>query len=289
MINNKYTRWSPSNIDLSEVYVGLPYEVLRELSICEEHSELEETNAWCAKIKENKVDSSYGFLIVDGDSYPDLPNKTRKTLYKTLIRCFGTPVLHQSSHLKQDIICDIRDSGFRFEGNKDQTFYISNQEAVEHTDASELIDPVKYFSLSVIYPAFKGGATRLVSAYSLYEALNIRCKRYLPILEKEYVFDTGRGEMNKAPILFRDADGSIGFRWMRAFLENGKVHTDHWDDQTDVVLDAVTQIMEEIRIGIHLKRGDIGIFNNRALLHARDSFQDHPQYPSRWYLRSWFN
>ncbi len=39
-----------------------------------------------------------------------------------------------------------------------------------------------------------------------------------------------------APILGYEANGTIHFRWMRAFLENGKSQTAHWDEETDVMI-----------------------------------------------------
>ncbi|MYA89477.1 MAG: hypothetical protein F4X97_13690 [Boseongicola sp. SB0662_bin_57] len=46
--------------------------------------------------------------------------------------------------------------------------------------------------------------------------------------------------------------------------------------------------MQTYVYSVVLGRGDIIVVNNRMMLHARDGFENHPDHPSRWLLRSWF-
>ena len=132
------------------------------------------------------------------------------------------------------------------------------------------------------------GAKRFVNAYTLLEALANIDPGYLEVLKRPFFFDTARGERVEAPIVSYRPDGTLDFRWMYAFLQNGRPYTIHWDDYVQAAIDATRGLMEKLRITVTLSRGDIIIVNNRMMLHARDSFENHPDHPPRWLLRSWF-
>jgi hypothetical protein len=78
------------------------------------------------------------------------------------------------------------------------------------------------------------------------------------------------------------------FGKMRACLENGKSQTTHWDETTDKMIGWISEEIKSLRIRVQLARGDIGSFNNRASMHVRDSYENHPDYEPCWLLRSWF-
>ena len=249
----------------------------------------DELKQWCQSLLDSRVRSGNGFAVIRGDSYRELEDADRKRLTRRLALAIGDPVVHRSAHLNQELVTDIRDQGYRFDNSRKQSFNNSNQEAVEHTESSELEEPIRLFILSCLHPAYRGGATRLVNLHTLVGRLKEGFPEFVPRMRRPYVFDTGRGETMEAPILSFEDNGDLHFRWMRAFLENGGNQTPHWNSETDRMIEVICDSIAATRLRIELERGDIGLFNNRALMHARDAFENHPDHPTRWLLRSWFH
>lgn len=287
-MTSAFTRWPNSTFDLRRAYVPFPDGALNEFLASDRVAISRVTRDWAAQLMDTRVHSGSGFFILDGSSYPDLDPDQRIHVTQRLAPCLGTPIVHHSKHLKQDLVTNVKDTGVRFTSSKDQNFSSSNQEAVEHTESTELPKPIGAFLLHNIQPAYKGGANRFVNAYTLLDALAESDPGYVDVLKRPFVFDTARGERVEAPIVSYDNNGDLDFRWMYAFLENGRPFTAHWDGYVQQAIDATRNLMETLRITVTLARGDIIVVNNKMMLHARDSFENHPDHPPRWLLRSWF-
>ena len=283
-----FSRWPNEVFNVDDAYVPLPESVLDDLMRTEGEDSAGPAKEWASAQMDRHVYRNRGFFVIDGASYPDLDPEQRRHFTKHLAPCLGKPIVHHSKHLKQDLVTDVKDKGVRFTSSKNQNFSSSNQEAVEHTESTELPTPIGAFLLHNIQPAYKGGANRFVNAYTLLDAVEATDAGYIEVLKRPFWFDTARGERVEAPIVAYDDQGNLDFRWMLAFLENGKPYTEHWDGYTQETIDAVRDLMPELRITVTLGRGDIVIVNNKMMLHARDSFEDHPDHPPRWLLRSWF-
>lgn len=283
-----FSRWPNDGFSLDEAYVPLPEAVRDDLMRGEGETSTGSAEAWASAQMNRHVYRNRGFFVIDGASYPDLDPEQRVHFTKHLAPCLGKPIVHHSKHLKQDLVTDVKDKGVRFTSSKNQNFSSSNQEAVEHTESTELPTPIGAFLLHNIQPAYKGGANRFVNAYTLLDAVEAADAGYVDVLKRPFWFDTARGERVEAPIVSYDDHGNLDFRWMLAFLKNGKPYTTHWDGYAQKAIDAVRDLMPKLRITVTLGRGDIIIVNNKMMLHARDSFEDHPDHPPRWLLRSWF-
>ena len=284
----EFSRWPNTGFDLAEAYVPLPAGVLSDLLSEEGQEASASTKDWAADLMHRHVHTNNGFMILDGSTYADLSPEQRVHLTARLAPCIGKPIVHHSKHLKQDLVTHVKDKGVRFTSSKNQNFSSSNQEAVEHTESTELPNPIGAFLLHNIQPAFKGGANRFVNAYTLLDRLAELNTDYIDVLKRPFFFDTARGERVESPIVSYDKEGNLDFRWMFAFLENGRSYTEHWDTFVQQTMDATLHMMSKIRINVTLAKGDIIVVNNRMMLHARDSFEDHPDHPPRWLLRSWF-
>lgn len=283
-----FARWPGQNFQVEDAYLPLPDPVLNDLLADEAEPVSQSTREWCSAAMNRHVRSGDGFFIVDGSSYPELSPDRRIHFTKRLAPCLGTPIVHHSKHLKQDLVTNVKDAGVRFTSSKNQNFSSSNQEAVEHTESTELPQPIGAFLLHNIQPAYKGGANRFVNAYTLLDHLEEVDPAYVEVLKRPFFFDTARGERVESPIVSFDENGDLDFRWMLAFLKNGKPHTKHWDDFVEQAIETTLDLMGKLRIQVTLAKGDIIVVNNRMMLHARDSFEDHPDHPPRWLLRSWF-
>ena len=287
-MNAEFSRWPNSGFDMENAYVPIPEGVLDDLLSEGEEGASASTREWAADLMSRHVHTNNGFMILDGASYRELNPDERIHMTTRLAPCIGKPIVHHSRHLKQDLVTHVKDKGVRFTSSKDQNFSSSNQEAVEHTESTELPNPIGAFLLHNIQPAYKGGANRFVNAYTLLDRLADLNPDYLGVLKRPFYFDTARGERVESPIVSYDGDGNLDFRWMFAFLENGRPYTEHWDAFVQQTMDATLDMMSKIRINVTLAKGDIIVVNNRMMLHARDSFEDHPDHPPRWLLRSWF-
>lgn len=284
-----FSHWPDGQFTLSNAYVPLPGPVLDDLLSDEDKDAAAATKDWASSLMQRHVYSQNGFFIFDGSSYRNLDPEERIHMTKRLAPCLGRPVVHHSKHLKQDLVTNVKDAGVRFTSSKDQNFSSSNQEAVEHTESTELPNPIGAFLLHNIQPAYKGGANRFVNAYSLLDRLAEIDPGYVDVLKRPFCFDTARGERVEAPIVSFDENGNLDFRWMYAFLENGRPYTPHWDDYVEETIMATLGLFENLRITVTLAPGDIIVVNNKMMLHARDGFENHPDHPPRWLLRSWFH
>jgi hypothetical protein len=90
------------------------------------------------------------------------------------------------------------------------------------------------------------------------------------------------------PILSFEGNDNLHSRWMRAFLENGKLQTLHWDETTDKMIEWISEETKYLRVYVQPLRGNIGVFNDRAFMHARDFYEDHPDHEPLYLLRRWF-
>ena len=288
LMTSAFSLWPSSDFDLGNAYVPLPETALNDFLANEGQEVSESTMAWASDLMNDRIYGGNGFFILDGNSYPECDPDQRIHMTKRLAPCLGKPIVHHSKHLKQDLVTNVKDAGVRFTSSKDQNFSSSNQEAVEHTESTELPNPIGAFLLHNIQPAYKGGANRFVNAYTLLDRLAEIDPGYIEVLKRSFFFDTARGERVEAPIVSFDDQGNLDFRWMYAFIENGRPYTKHWDNYVQNAIDATRRLMEELRITVTLAKGDIIVVNNRMMLHARDGFENHPDHPPRWLLRSWF-
>ena len=86
---------------------------------------------------------------------------------------------------------DIRDQENRFTSARNQSLNNSNQEAIEHAESSELEEPIRMFMHSCIYPAFDGGANRLVNIYTLHQHMEAQHPQYLERLSNHMSLTQG--------------------------------------------------------------------------------------------------
>ena len=287
LMTSRYTHWPNDQFDLNRAYVSLPEAIFDDLTGDESQNVASTTKGWASRLMDQHVYGNNGFFIVDGRSYPSIDPDQRIRLTERLVPCLGTPIVHHSKHLKQDMVTNVKDAGVRFTSSKDQNFSSSNQEAVEHTESTELPNPIGAFLLHCVNPACRGGANRFVNAYTLLDRLAAIDPGHVKALERPFWFDTGRGERVEAPIVSHDDNGDLDFRWMWAFLENGRPLTKHWDGRVQEAINTTKRLMKTLRIVVNLNRGDIIVVNNKMILHARDGFENHPDKPPRWLLRSW--
>ena len=287
-MTSAFSHWPNGRFDIGDAYFAMPKTVFEDLTCASGNSPNEATHKWATALMDQCIHSGNGFFILDGSSYPDLDPDQRIHMTKRLAPCLGKPIVHHSKHLKQDLVTNVKDAGVRFTGSRDQNFSSSNQEAVEHTESTELPTPIGAFLLHSVQPAYKGGTNRFVNAYTLLDRLEKIDPGFVEVLTRPFVFDTARGERVEAPIVSFDSKGNLNFRWMYAFLENGRPFTRHWDDFVQETINLTRNLMSQLRIRVALGRGDIIVANNKMMLHARDGFENHPDHPPRWLLRSWF-
>ena len=197
-----FSRWPNEDFDLGEAYIPLPEAVLDDLMSEGDEEPAGPAKKWAPAQMDKYVYRNRGFFVIDGASYPELDPEQRVHFTKRLAPCLGKPIVHHSKHLKQDLVTDVKDKGVRFTSSKNQNFSSSNQEAVEHTESTELPTPIGAFLLHSIQPAYKGGANRFVNAYTLLDTLEAADAGYLEVLKRPFSFDTGPGANGSRPRSF---------------------------------------------------------------------------------------
>jgi len=151
---------------------------------------------------------------------------------------------------------------------------LSSAEFEPHTDGSFLDKPDEILSLTCFEPATEGGESYLVSGSKLYDHL----QRHLSIDSLEGLFrpdaiSIGRGGQHTTKPVFRrnPCDGSIGMSWRCDLVANGAVHPDAKDGVAAImafVQDRTNQLQHKLR------RNEMLLMDNSAVLHARRSFPD---------------
>jgi len=160
-----------------------------------------------------------------------------------------------------------------------------------HTDACDIVGMIG------IRTAKQGGASRLVSAAAVHNAMLDMCPDLLAVLYEGLICrmpDSDAAAMGIAPLIpHRVPAYTYDGGWLNAHYVRGYVQraVNAGDSQLNPREQAAIDVF--LSIGNHpdftleymLEPGDIQIFNNRTILHGRAHFQDHPEKDRRRHLK----
>ncbi len=200
----------------------------------------------------------------------------------------AVPQSHQGELLGSVIDISDADAGVRgYQAGGRQSF---------HTDGTAC----DIVSLMCLQAARSGGASRIVSAVAVHNALTERRPDLAKVFYDGFVYrlmDNDAAAMGIAPTtshpiqIFAQRDGELFCNLnggdIRRAVERGDV------ELTDLQIEAYDEFQrfansEEFYLDMDIREGDIQFLNNRTLLHSRLSYEDYDEIARRRYmLRLW--
>ncbi|KAK4183083.1 hypothetical protein QBC35DRAFT_130317 [Podospora australis] len=156
-----------------------------------------------------------------------------------------------------------------------------------HTD---LCDVLSLYALGV---AAYGGESFLASSAKIYNELAATRPDIIHVLEKDdWIFDEfWNGQYHTRPLLYNFEGQGPAFQFSRRPLTGAHFSPHHPDvpAMTEIqaeALDAVYFLAKQHAVELRLQKGDMLIFNNFAMMHARSGFADEKE-NKRHMLRLW--
>jgi hypothetical protein len=157
-------------------------------------------------------------------------------------------------------------------------YHQTREGGAAHNDNVSLPEPWEYLVFSCIRPAWIGGETILISAFSIHEALRA-APQALEVLRGPFWWEY-RGISDglfQAPIITYSDAGEPRFRYLRRYLESAHVRAgepltseQRWALDT---LDAITD-QWHLQFRTTMREGEILMTYDSQVLHARTSFCD---------------
>jgi len=195
-----------------------------------------------------------------------------------------------SQNARGELLGHVRDEGLDIR-RPDVRAYQTRVAQGFHTDIGGDV-----LGLMCLQTARWGGASRIVSSISVYNALLERHPWYVGLLYRDlavdwrgeeppgaepfyrepvYAWHEGRLSCRFAPRLIRSAQAKGGGRLCAAELE---------------AIGLVERLADELALDIDFEPGDIQLLNNYTILHGRAAYEDHPRPERRRHLlRLWLN
>lgn len=213
-------------------------------------------------------------------------------IYFGIARHVGLPIAQ--SHLGELLtgVIDVSDVGEQREGGTQ----LGGRQGF-HTDGVPGADIV---ALLCLQEAKSGGASRLVSAAALHNALLERRPDLLAALYEGFVCQLADGEakasgksVSEAPVpVFQQRDGILtcvlnGAQLRRAARNGAPLPAAQAEAYDELQRLADTP---EFYLDMSIREGDIQFISNRVLLHGRTDYEDHPELERRRHmLRIWLH
>ncbi|MBM3783489.1 MAG: TauD/TfdA family dioxygenase [Acidobacteria bacterium] len=237
-----------------------------------------------------------GFVLLRGLPIDELSDEAACAIYVGLGRLLGVTL---PQNVKLELLYAVRDEGYSIDkqwGRVGVRFSKTTQELNFHTDSAPALlgatpDVVGLLALQV---AMTGGASALVSAYSIHNALLAESPGLLQRLYSAYHIDR-RAEVRpgepltlQAPIFTYSEATGLHMRYFRFYIPKGHDVAGVPLDAEDLrPLDAIDRIAArpEMQVTFEMRRGDIQLVSNNYVLHSRTAFQDHPEPERRRHLK----
>ncbi|GGU95198.1 hypothetical protein GCM10010275_36300 [Streptomyces litmocidini] len=165
-----------------------------------------------------------------------------------------------------------------------------DQVLLPHMDRGEGQEPPGLLALLCIRPASHGGESLLASGLALHDRLAVEQPEALRALHRDHHF--GRGpDFDRVRPVFRHEGRTLRVHYNRYWIRRGQEETGTpFGPEQLSALHAVETLLQDpaVVMSLPLRRGDLLLVNNSAVLHGRKPFKDAgaPGTP-RCYARIW--
>jgi hypothetical protein len=169
--------------------------------------------------------------------------------------------------------------------------YRSNEELSPHTDSYRVV------GLMCLQQAETGGLSRIVSSLAIHNEILTTRPDLLEPLYDGYYYAVAEAQFSDRPVsdikipIFGCVDGIVSCNFVRFFMQQAaKLRGETLPPKLAEAIDYFAEIAERDDIGIQfmLQPGEMLLWHNFQMLHARNAYQDSPQH-TRHLLRLWLN
>lgn len=167
--------------------------------------------------------------------------------------------------------------------------YRSNEELTPHTDSYRLV------GLMCLQRSETGGFSRIVSGLAIHNEILATRPELLEPLYEGYYYAVAEAQFSSSPVtdfkipIFCCIDDLVSICYSRSFIDRAaELRGEPLPGKLREALDTLDAIAErdDIRVKFMLEPGDMLLWHNFQMLHARDAYQDSPAH-TRHLLRLW--
>ena len=221
------------------------------------------------------------FAVLDRLPVAEMTREEAVGLYWLLSSLLARPVAQK---LNGQMFFDVRDTGAKLKPGSGIRPTVTNVDLRFHNDNSYNETPPEYVALLCQQTAKEGGVSRVVSVYTVHNALLEQYPDLLPRLYRPFWYDRhaehqpGEPTTFAAPI-FEYGDTLKARLAVREIVAGYELRNERMDNETVAAIDAVEAVFDrpELRVDLDFLPGQIQYVNNRATGHARTEFVDYPE------------
>lgn len=231
-----------------------------------------------------------GFVLVRGMPVGQLNRESIIRAYVGVSAWLGQPVSqngrgHLVGHVK-DIGHDPHDPATRI--------YTTSYRQPFHTDSCDIV------ALLCLQPALSGGQSAIASSTAIYLHMKQHCPALAEQLKKPYIYDrkgevpAGKQPVYPMPVVHEHA-GNINVIYARDFIDAAMQRFPEQVKVTPLQLEALDEFdllahSDQFKLEMDFEPGDIQYLHNHQILHARTTYEDHPDPAKKRHLiRLWLS
>src|SRR6185437_6757971 len=232
------------------------------------------------------LDDGIMFAVVDRLPMGEMSRDESVMLYWLLASLVARPVAQK---LDGTMVYVVRDTGAVLSPGSGIRPTVTNVDLTFHNDNSYNETPPDYVALFCQQRAKAGGISRVMSVYTLHNALLAGAPELLPRLYRPFWYDrhrehaAGEPTVHAAPVF--EYGGSEAARRLRARLALLEIRAGYTlrsetiDREGAAALAAVQAVFDrpELYVELDFQPGQIQIVNNRSTGHARTEFTDYDE------------
>ena len=234
--------------------------------------------AFMARVKA-VVDDGVMFAVVDRLPIEEMSRDEATNLYWLLASLMARPV---AQRFDGTMLFDVRDTGAKMVPGSGIRPTVTNVDLTFHNDNSYNETMPEYVTLFCLSQALSGGISRVLSMYSVHNAILERHANLLPRLYEPFFYDRhaehekGETPYRSAPVFSYDGTDLTVRIAHREILGGYALRGEPLDEEGRLALDAVKAVFDtpEIRTDLTFEPGQIQFVNNRRTGHARTDFVD---------------
>lgn len=232
------------------------------------------------------VVDGHGFALLRGMPVGELTRQEACVLYWGIGEHLGIPIRQNEAG---DLLVSVTDEGKSF---SDPTVrgYQTRDRLDFHSDSSDLV------GLLCLRPAWRGGASMIVSGVAIHDEIARRRPDLAEVLHRPFWFDRRKADQSSSffacPVFGWSKGGQLAVYYGRAHIESAQrgrgipVLT----PQQVEALDLFDELSCDPRFAVSMdfQPGDIQVLNNHLILHSRTAYEDGPDPAERReLLRLW--
>ena len=243
-----------------------------------DHPEINALTTWLSQT----IRHGRGAVLLSGLTRETHSEEDMERIYWGIGTCLGEPAVQSMlgdrlghvQHVKDDPVA----RGYR-----------SNEELTPHTDSYRIV------GLMCLQQAENGGLSRIVSSMAIHNEILATRPDLLEPLYEGYYYAVAEAQFSDQPVtdfkipVFCCIDDMVSCNFVRSFMQRAaKLRGEALPTKLAEAIDYFDQLSErdDMRIEFMLQPGEMLLWHNFQMLHARQAYQDSPE-RTRHLLRLW--